>query len=65
MMKYKHMEKELILCKLGIHRPLKIGHLAFVDVASGKDVRYATCPCGKKWLTDSVFGWFGYKTEKL
>lgn len=59
------MEKELILCKLGIHRPLKIGHLAFVDVASGKDVRYATCPCGKKWLTDSVFGWFGYKTEKL
>ncbi|MFA5558892.1 MAG: hypothetical protein WDA59_05455 [Methanofastidiosum sp.] len=55
----------MILCKLGIHRPLKIGHLAFVDVASGKDVRYATCPCGKKWLTDSVFGWFGYKTEKL
>jgi hypothetical protein len=64
MMRFKQTEKELILCKLGIHRPLKIGELRFVDIVSGKDVRYATCPCGKKWLTDSVFGWLGTKIEK-
>ena len=52
------------LCKIGIHRPLKIKTCLFVDNVSGKEVFSATCPCGKKWMTDSIFGWFGFKTEK-
>ena len=53
-----------LLCKLGIHRPLKILNCDFIDRVSGKEVFNATCPCGKKWLTDSVFGWFGFKTKR-
>lgn len=56
--------KPNILCRIGIHRPLKIGASAFTDLVSGKMVRYATCSCGKEWLTTSVFGWFGYKTQR-
>lgn len=52
-----------ILCRVGIHRPL-FGHAhRFVDCVSGKDVYKAECPCGKKFLVDSVFGWFGDKME--
>ena len=53
-----------VLCKLGIHRPLKIGSLLFIDKVDGSDVREAVCPCGLKWMTTSVFGWFGFKTRK-
>jgi len=53
-----------LLCKLGIHRPLKIKDCNFVDIVSGKEVFNASCSCGKTWLTDSVFGWFGFKVER-
>lgn len=53
-----------LLCKLGIHRPLKVGYGLFTDIVTGNTVREATCPCGKKWMTDSVFGWFGFKTKR-
>ncbi len=58
------MKKRLFLCDIGIHRPLAIKDCAFIDQVSHKEVFHAVCPCGKKWLTDSVFGWFGFKMEK-
>lgn len=57
------MKKANLLCRLGIHRPLKLGKLADFAKVPGKEVRYATCACGKEWLTTSVFGWFGFATE--
>lgn len=53
-----------ILCKLGIHRPLKIGRYLFTDRVVGKMVRVAECPCGKKWMTDSDNRWFSYRIPK-
>ena len=50
-----------ILCKTGLHRPLKNYHHYFIDSVSGKTVFIAECLCGIKWLTDSPFGWFGYR----
>ncbi len=52
------------LCKIGIHRPLHGFHGLFQDVVSHKTVFEATCPCGKKWMTDSLFRWAGYKIEE-
>lgn len=52
-----------ILCRLGIHRPLINREHCFVDRISGASVFRAECMCGKKWLTDSTFGWFGTKVE--
>lgn len=51
------------LCRIGIHRPL-IGHSCqFIDQISHKEVFKAKCPCGKIWLVDSLFGFFGDKVE--
>ena len=38
-------------------------HSLFVDIVSGKTVFEAVCPCGKHWMTDSVFGFPGFKVE--
>jgi hypothetical protein len=51
------------LCKIGIHRPLFGHYCTFVDKISQKDVFKARCFCGRRWLTDSVFGWLGFKVE--
>jgi hypothetical protein len=51
------------LCKIGIHRPLSDHHHDFIDQVSGKTVFNAVCSCGKKWMVDSLFGWFGFKVE--
>lgn len=51
----------MMLCKLGVHRPLKIGMTLFVDKVSHKDVREAFCPCGIRWMVDSTSPWFGFK----
>lgn len=53
-----------ILCKLGIHRPLKKIQCLFIDKVSGKEVWLCTCPCGKKWMNDSLCGWGGLKVER-
>jgi len=37
-----------LLCKIGIHRPLKNHHHNFIDRVSGKTVYDAICPCGKR-----------------
>jgi len=58
------MKTRHLLCIAGIHRPLKIKDCAFIDQVTHKEVFNAICPCGKKWLTDSVFGWFGDKMLK-
>ena len=50
-----------LLCKLGIHRPLTNHEFRFIDRVSGKSVYIAECPCGKKWLTDSLSKWFGFR----
>ena len=52
-----------LLCKIGIHRPLKVGKLLFCD-ARGREVHLATCPCGKTWMTDGG-PWKGYKCRSL
>lgn len=52
-----------VLCKIGLHRPLKIRSCLFIDVVSGKEVFESYCPCGKRWLTDSTFGWLGHKIQ--
>ena len=49
------------LCRSGIHRPLTIKDCAFIDQVSHKEVFHACCPCGKRWLTDSIGRWFGFK----
>jgi hypothetical protein len=53
-----------MLCKIGIHRPL-IGHSHnFIDKVSGKTVYDVKCPCGKRWMTDSPFKYFGFKCPR-
>lgn len=52
------------LCRFGIHRPLR-NHVAyFTDKVSGKIVYSATCSCGKVWMTDSPFGFWGFRIKK-
>lgn len=53
-----------ILCKIGLHRPLKDHHYNFTDRVSGQAVFNAVCPCGQQWMVDSPFGWLGFKIEK-
>jgi len=53
-----------LLCKIGIHRPLSEHHYDFKDKVSGKTVYNSVCSCGKRWMVNSRWGWFGFKTEK-
>jgi hypothetical protein len=50
-----------LLCKIGIHRPLKRQQSMFRDIVSGKIVFLSKCPCGKEWMTDSFYGFLGLK----
>lgn len=52
-----------ILCRLGWHRPLFGHEYTFTDALSGKFVYYAQCPCGKRWMVDSLSGMFGIKVK--
>lgn len=54
----------IALCKFGIHRPLRGHSHNFIDRVSGKTVFNVKCPCGKEYMVDSLFGWFGTKVEK-
>jgi hypothetical protein len=54
-----------LLCKIGLHWPLKIKSCSFIDKVSGKEVFNAECSCGKQWLTDGIFGLFGFRVKKL
>ena len=53
-----------LLCSFGWHRPLKNHEHNFIDVVSGNTVFNAECCCGKKWMVDSCFGFFGHKVER-
>ena len=53
-----------ILCKLGIHRPLKLRNTDFVDRVTGLCVRNGRCSCGINWLTDSWTGWWGFRVRR-
>ena len=50
----------MILCKIGIHRPLTKVDFLFTDKVSGKMVWLCTCPCGRKWMSDGT-RWWGFK----
>ena len=52
-----------LLCRIGIH--WMSGHTSnFIDIVSGKIVFNATCPCGKKWMVDSLFPLPTFKIER-
>jgi len=53
-----------LLCSWGWHRPLKNHKHSFIDRVSGATVFNAECGCGKKWMVDSCFGFFGDKVER-
>lgn len=53
-----------VLCALGWHRPLRGHRHNFIDKVSGDTVYNAECPCGKKWMVDSPFSFFGCKVER-
>ncbi len=53
----------LLLCWLGVHRPLRGHTQSFVDCVSGNDVYDAECSCGRTWMVDSQFGFFGSKVK--
>jgi len=53
-----------LLCSFGWHRPLKNHKHNFIDRVSGNTVFNAECSCGKKWMVDSCFGFFGDKVER-
>ncbi len=56
-------KKPSLLCRFNIHRPLFNHHHNFIDSVSGETVFNAECSCGKKWMVDSPFGFFGDKVE--
>ncbi len=53
-----------MLCKIGIHRPLRNYAFGFTDRITLKSVYYAECPCGRQWMVDSRFRFGGFKVEK-
>ena len=53
-----------LLCKIGIHRPLRNYIHHFSDKVSGRCVYKAWCPCGIAWLTDSWLRYFGYRIRR-
>lgn len=52
------------LCWIRFHRPLIIEDSAFVDSDTKKMIFHARCACGKKYLTNSFNGWFGFRIER-
>lgn len=55
--------KFMLLCNLGVHRPLKEHKHSFIDAVSGQTVYIAKCNCGKKWMVDSPLSLLGFKVE--
>jgi hypothetical protein len=53
-----------ILCRLGIHRPLKLIKFKYVDPSTGELVFISKCPCGQHWL-NAGYKWFGFKIRTL
>ena len=49
-----------MLCRIGIHRPLKAFAYEFWDKVANKEIYQAWCPCGRRYLTDGG-AWFGYR----
>lgn len=52
-----------LLCRIGIH--WMSGHASlFVDRVFGETVFNTTCPCGKEWMTDTLFPLPIFKIER-
>ena len=52
-----------LLCRIGLHWPLKGHTFEFTDWVSGKAVNMTTCPCGRKWMTDTMSSYPFFKVE--
>ena len=53
------------LCWIGIHRPLKVMDAFFFSKIVNKMIFKAECSCGKKFMTDHINGWKGFKIEMM
>ena len=53
-----------LLCLIGIHRPLKVMDAFFLCKITNKMIFHAECSCGKKFMTDNINGWKGFKVER-
>ena len=53
------------LCWIGIHRPLKVMDAFFFCRITNKMIFHAECSCGKKFMTDNINGWKGFKVEMI
>ena len=43
-----------ILCRIGLHWPMRGHSYAFTDVVEGCGVYDAVCPCGREWLVNAT-----------
>lgn len=44
------MKQKPLLCRIGLHWPMRGHEPDFQDVVSGEIVCLAACPCGKVWM---------------
>lgn len=51
-----------LFCKIGLHWMRKHSFI-FTDVVSGKPVYSTECPCGRKWMVDTLFSLPMFKVE--
>ena len=42
-----------VFCKIGLHWPMRNHTIAFLDIVNSKQIYYAECPCGEKWMVDT------------
>lgn len=52
-----------LLCRIGIHKPIKGFTFSFTDVISGKPVYRGRCACGRQWLTELPPSVSGFKVS--
>ncbi len=42
---------KLFLCKIGVHRPMRMLGYLFMDGISGRAVYDYECECGRQWMS--------------
>lgn len=52
-----------LFCTVGLHWRMKIKEVLYYDIISDRRVVLAECPCGKRWMTSTVYGFPLSKTE--
>lgn len=51
-----------ILCKIGIHRPMKLEQCLFIDCVTGDEVFLYRCSCGQAYMAN-MFSLFRVRAE--